>query len=149
MLYIIRGLPGSGKSTFARDRRFSGALVLENDMYHVREGKYKFEQENQSDAIDWCLETCRSAIEAGMDVVVSNTFTRRNYIKRYVDIASYYGHECKVYHMLDAFRNQHDVPVEVMEHMRSGWEPWEGEILVEVDLTSVPENSFNFVEKQP
>ena len=147
MLYIIRGLPGSGKSTFARDPRFAGALVLENDMYHVREGKYSFDQENQPDAVYWCQETCRHALESGMDVVVANTFTKKCYIKSYIDIANYYGHECKVYKTTGPWKNVHDVPEEVYSRMRDGWEPWDGEITVDVEAEASVPVVLRFVER--
>ena len=146
MLYIIRGLPGSGKSTFARDKRFAGALVLENDMYHVREGKYKFDHDNLPDAIEWCMETCRHALECGMDVVVANTFTKSNYIKRYVEMANYYGHEYKVYKCTCKYKNVHDVPEDVLAGMDSNWEPWNGEIPIDVTLVG-GNTTLDFVER--
>ena len=131
MLYIVRGLPGSGKSTFAHSKRFAGALVLENDMYHVKDGKYKFDRENMPDAIYWCQEACRNALEHGMDVVVANTFTKPEYIKIFEEMAKHYGHEFKVLKCTGNWQNVHNVPEDVLNAMRSGWQDWPGEEVVD------------------
>ena len=128
-LVLIRGLPGSGKSTFAR-KSFPGAFHLENDMFHIRDGEYRFDFRRQKDAVKWCMETAVRALEAGMDVVVSNTFTRRRYVLAYKSLADRFGADFSVYRMDGDWGSVHAVPESVMESMRSGFEDWDGEILV-------------------
>mgnify|MGYP003397063022 FL=1 len=43
-LVIVRGIPGSGKSTFAAEiSRETGLFVFESDEYFIRNGVYQFD----------------------------------------------------------------------------------------------------------
>lgn len=128
-LIIIRGLPGSGKSTYAK-ANFKGAFHIENDMFHIKNGKYCFKRENQKDAVKWCLDTATFALENGMDVVVSNTFTQKRFIDSYKAVADRLGCGFKVYRMAGNYGTVHDVPAEVLESMKNFFEDYEGETMV-------------------
>lgn len=128
-LILVRGVPGSGKSTFAA-KIFPGAFHVENDMFHVKDGEYRFDFNKQKDAVSWCMDMCDIALRNGMDVVVSNTFTKRRYIMAYVKLAEKYGADVSVYRMTGSFKNSHSVPVAVFENMKKGFEDWSGEIFV-------------------
>lgn len=127
-LVIVRGLPGSGKSTFAK-RNFD-CLVLENDMFHVRMGEYRYSGDSMKDAISWCRDTCKAALLNGMDVVVANTFTQRRFIEEYRRLAVDAGAGFEVYRCVSDYGNIHDVPKSVLEGMKSGFEDWPGEKIV-------------------
>ncbi len=79
-LYIVRGLPGSGKSTFAK---FVGDSFVEADMFFMKNGKYEFDMSKIRDAHSWCLSTVRAWMQMNADtyglefseIAVSNTFT--------------------------------------------------------------------------
>ena len=131
-LTLIRGLPGSGKSTFAT-RNFKGILHLENDMFHMIDGEYKFDLDRQYKSVDWCLDTAKRALSYGMDVVVSNTFTKREFIEPYRRLADEVGAEFNVYRMTGDHGSVHNVPEDVIERMRSGFEDWNGEVTVVQD----------------
>ena len=146
MLYLVRGLPGSGKSTFARSRRFAGCLVLENDMYHIHNGQYTFNKDDLPDAIDWCKLSCRQALERGMDVVVSNTFTKTKYLQQYVELAKWFGTDYKVYKCTCNYGNVHNVPDDVLAAMESNWDDWPGEIPIDVTLVGST-TTLDFVER--
>lgn len=126
-LILCRGCPGSGKSTFAA-KKFPGVLHLENDMWHMKDGKYDFRGAMQPRAIAWCMTIANGALAEGMDVVVSNTFTKRRYIEAYRKLAEEHGAEFTVYRMHGEFGNVHSVPADVLENMRKNFEDWPGEI---------------------
>lgn len=126
-LTLVRGLPGSGKSTFVK-RNFS-CLHLENDMFHMHDGKYEFDGKAQNSAVAWCTDMARAALELGMDVVVSNTFVRKRYVEAYRKIAEETGARFEVFRCSGNFGNVHDVPKDVLESMKAGFEDWEGEML--------------------
>lgn len=128
-LIIIRGLPGSGKSSYAKTN-FKGAFHIENDMFHIQNGKYRFKREGQKDAVKWCLETATFALEKGMDVVVSNTFTQKRFIDQYKEVANRLGCGFKVFRMTGNFGNIHNVPVDVLDGMNRSFENYEGEVMV-------------------
>ena len=127
-LILVRGIPGSGKSTFAST--FKGVFHVENDMFHVKDGKYSFVGQRQKNAVSWCMDMCETALRNGMDVVVSNTFTKRKYVMAYADLAVKYGAELSVYRMAGSFENEHSVPAAVFESMKRGFENWFGETVV-------------------
>lgn len=128
-LTIVRGVPGSGKSTFAA-RAFPGVFRVENDMFHVRGGEYRFDGGRQKEAVSWCMRACEDALGNGMDVVVSNTFTKRKYVAAYAALAARHGAEMSVYRMAGSFENEHSVPDAVLESMKTGFQDWPGETVV-------------------
>jgi len=128
-MFLVRGIPGSGKSTFAA-KMFPGVFHIENDMFHIKNGEYRFDAGRQKSAVSWCMDMCRTALANDMDVVVSNTFTKRRYVKAYMLMALEAGAEFTVYKMNGSFENSHSVPEDVKKNMAAGWEDWNGEICV-------------------
>lgn len=128
-LVIVRGRPGTGKSTYVRDN-FPNVLHLENDMYHYQNGKYMYSGERQMDAVRWCYDTAATALKSGMDVVVANTFVRRAFIEPYKNLAAQVGCEFEVHRMMGNFKNIHNVPADVLENMKNNFEDYPGEKLI-------------------
>ena len=83
MLAIIRGLPGSGKPTFAR-HAFKNFNQLEADQFHMIGDVYDYKIENASYAHMLCQARCARHLKNGWDVVVANTFTTKFEILPYV-----------------------------------------------------------------
>lgn len=90
LLTIVRGVPGSGKSTRARKicESMRDAVHLETDMYMIEDdGEYRWSQDKIGAGHQWCQdETLRNLLE-GRNVVVSNTFTRYSEVRPYIDMA--------------------------------------------------------------
>ena len=128
ILYIVRGIPGSGKSTFAKTL---GGTHIEADQYFVDvDGNYNFD----GGKIKLAHEYCRAQTEAWMRtdgtqvnvdrIVVSNTFTQEWEMKPYFELAKEYGY--KVFTIIVENRhggkNVHNVPDEAIDKMRKRFE---------------------------
>ena len=125
-LYIIRGLPGSGKSTLAKKLMFSFEFGyhIEADMFFIKNGIYHYDSKKIGEAHEWCQEGAFKALSFDMTVIVSNTFTRRWEIMPYVNMARQLGKTYQIIKTEGSFKNEHGVPDEVIERMRSRWEDW-------------------------
>lgn len=126
-LIIIRGLPGSGKSTYARSM---GRFHVEADMYHTRGGKYTFDAKNVQKAHAWCFAMFSNAVSSGIDIVVSNTFTRRWEFREYVSLAKENGYNVAVVRMTANYGSIHDVPDSVLAEMKDRFEDYDCEMLI-------------------
>ena len=128
LLVICRGIPGSGKSTFAKTL---GGIHIEADQYFVDgDGNYNFD----GSKIKLAHEYCRSQTEAWMKtdgtqvnvdkIVVSNTFTQFWEMEPYFELAEKYGY--KTFSIVVENRhggvNQHNVPEEKVEQMKNRFE---------------------------
>lgn len=121
MLILIRGLPGSGKSTQAK--KYEGFVHVEADMYLIGpDGVYRFDPKRLGEAHAWCRNTARAALAEGKNVVVSNTFTTRAEIEPYITMAHELGVTMITVTMTGNWGSIHGVPEATMENMRRRWE---------------------------
>lgn len=121
-LVIIRGLPGSGKSTMAQEYVKMGFKHYEADMYFERDGQYTFNPNRLRHAHQWCRNAVEKALEQGYNVVVSNTFTQRWEFEPYVEVANDLGAQVDILTATGNYNNVHGVPPEKIEVMKQRWE---------------------------
>ena len=133
-LFIIRGLPGSGKSTLGRSIEFRSGEVpdcLSADDYFVgTDGVYRFSPSGLPAAHAECQAAVRSDLAHGSSVCVANTFTQRWEMEPYLRMAAEFGARVVVIDCFDAgmsdeelaAKNVHGVPVAGIAAMRSRWE---------------------------
>jgi len=131
-LIIIRGIPGSGKSTYAGGC-YPRHIKLEADMYFINQnGDYKFDGKKIKDAHKWCFDTACIFMNNGYNVVVSNTFTRISEMQKYIDHANSLDILVNVIRMNNEFGSIHNVPDEIIQNMKTRFEDYPDEIKVKM-----------------
>lgn len=129
-VFIIRGLPGSGKTTLAE-------LILES-YTELNSGWYEADQffENLGhfdpkllpEAHNYCRlgfeQDVKFFLERSIDscVIVSNTFTQKWEMQPYLDICKKFGIEPQIITCKGNFKSVHNVPEATIEKMRKRWE---------------------------
>ena len=116
-IYIVRGLPGSGKSTIAK-KLVHYTKHFEADMFFMENGVYCFNPAFIKDAHEWCFNSIESAMKTDCDCCVSNTFTQRWEYQPYLDLAERYDYNVQIIECHGDFGNIHDVPEQVIENMK-------------------------------
>ena len=120
ILTICRGIPGSGKSTFAKTL---GGQHYEADMFFIdEEGNYNFDVSKIKDAHQWCQSIVKTdMILEYPKIVVSNTSTKEWEMEPYFKLAKEYGYS--VFSIVVENRhggvNQHGVPEDKIEQMKN------------------------------
>lgn len=124
-LYIIRGLPGAGKSTLAAAITANNVAADDYPGLYVN-GKYNIELQKASH--EWCFQEVKNYMELGVNVVVHNTFVSKNFMQNYLDLAASYGYAVQIIHAEGVLVNDeyqqstHSVPAPVFESMQQRWE---------------------------
>jgi predicted kinase len=120
VLFLVRGLPGSGKSTFAKS--IDGSHI-EADMYFLDEnGNYNFDVTKLRNAHEWCREKTETAMKRGADkVIISNTFTQEWEMDEYFKLAEKYGFKVMSIIVENRHGNPsvHNVPEETLDKMKA------------------------------
>jgi len=135
-LFLLRGLPGAGKSTLAKSLTDGpGSDYFEADKYFVnKDGNYNFDASKLKQAHQWCKEQVEFGMVNGHEnffrihgpkplatIVVSNTFTQEWEMKPYFELAEKYGY--RVYSLVVENRhggvNEHSVPKETLDKMEN------------------------------
>lgn len=121
-LLLIRGLPGSGKTTMAKEYVQLGHVHCEADHYFEVDGEYRFDSSKLRAAHDDCLQRAVTAMDAGRPVVVANTFTRRWEMEPYIKAAKKREINVRIVEATGNWKNVHGVPADAIERMRARWE---------------------------
>jgi len=121
-LILIRGLPGSGKSTIAKND-YPNHVHLEADMYFVRpSGEYVFVSQDLGRAHAWCQDKTMEFLQQERPVVVTNTFIRLWEIEPYALMARGLDVDLVVRVADGNFESVHDVPSAKIAKMKRQWE---------------------------
>ncbi len=128
-LIIIRGIPGAGKSTYAKSilklYQDAGKLVLhyEADMYFIDlDGSYLFDPTRLKDAHNWCQASVKHALETKHSCIVSNTFIKKWELQPYIDMASSLKVPVTILTMEGKYGNIHGVTDEKIQQMINNFE---------------------------
>ena len=124
ILYCVRGVAGSGKSTFAKTL---GGRHYEADMFFIDPilGEYKFDGSKIKLAHEWCQNRVEGDMILNVDkIAVSNTFTQEWEMESYYQMAERYGY--RVHSIIVENRhegvNEHNVPEEKLLQMKNRFE---------------------------
>lgn len=134
IVYILRGLPGSGKTHLAQSMRVGhpDVALVSADYFFIKDGWYHFDPRDLPQAHAVCLGQFLSRLSMGKSVIVDNVNSRIWGYQNYITIAQMFGYEvhileieCPDQETLERFhsRNVHGVPLLSMERMWDQWQP--------------------------
>lgn len=139
-LFILRGLPGSGKSVFAevivyhsiKDLNLTTSIRNTNSLFIDSDGNYKFDATKLQSNEEKNQRLVEQDMIAGIElIVVDNPNITLNEIMPYNNLAHLYGYEVCVRHIgsrdpnnirIYHERNQYKVPLSEIERMASRFE---------------------------
>lgn len=123
ILYLIRGVSGAGKSTFAQRLWEAGVVerVFEaDDWFYAKDGTYQFNAADLHVAHKTCQQNTKFCLKSGRSVAVSNTSTTEFEVMVYRQIAE----ECDAHFISVIVENRndtksiHNVPEEKIQQMK-------------------------------
>jgi len=130
-LFILRGLPGSGKSEKAKQLVGNG-VIHSTDNFFIRDGKYVFDSDNIGRF--HCLNLMNSirSMQRGVSpIIIDNTNIVSSHCSGYVDQGKLYGYEIIIVEPDTPWafnveelvkRNTHDTPRETIVEMLEQYE---------------------------
>lgn len=130
----MRGIPGSGKSTYVRTH-FPDYVICSADHFFEKDGEYNFDPALLGKAHNECYRKFLRAIEDGKSVVVDNTNTTLKEFRRYIKAAMDSGYIIRVIRIPEmdvdtcTERNTHGVPRHAIERMVRRFQDYEGEVI--------------------
>lgn len=131
LVTILRGIPGSGKSTYAAKCPNAKICSADHYFYLNEERKYKFDPTELKEAHDMCFSFFCTYILFGHEhIIVDNTNIKRSGPKgfqKYIDFAKKHDYSVtEVVFPCDletaVKRNKHNVPKETIERMIKDFE---------------------------
>ena len=129
-LICLRGIPGSGKSTFAR-MIWDHFVIHEADKFFEKDGEYNFNPTKIKEAHQWCRDNVEQQMKDNQlnpqyypEIVVANTFTQEWEMNPYIELAEKYGYKVisLVVENRHGNKNIHNVPDETIQKMVNRFE---------------------------
>lgn len=132
-MLVIRGLPGSSKSTLASslNESLKGIILSTDSVLCDSNGTYLFSPDYMGLAHSLNTAKCKEVCRRGLNVIIDNTNTTTKEVQPYYDIAMEYGYDFEMvipstdwaFDVEECFkRNTHNVPFETIQRMRNRFE---------------------------
>ena len=128
-LYIMRGLPGSGKSTQAHQ---IGGLIYSTDDFFIKDGIYQFDSSKLTQAHQWNQQRTKEALDDKIHtVVVDNTGIKAWEMRPYAEFGFNNDYmiilaEPETPHKWDVSKlaqiNSHNVPERIIQRMKDNYQ---------------------------
>lgn len=123
-LILLRGLPGSGKTTLAGVLSEGGKYPVfsVDDYFTDTNGRYCFRFQDNHLAYKQCEDRVRNAMHEGFPtIIIHNTFTMEWEMEPYFKMSVENGYRVHVVTVENRHGsdNLHDIPVEQVERMRA------------------------------
>jgi predicted kinase len=126
-LILLRGIPGSGKSTLGdiilQTTQQQNPDVLSADNFFVDEkGNYNFDATKLKEAHNLCQQKCAERMRLEFSkIVVANTFTQEWEMEPYFEMAKRYRYRIHtlIVENRHGSKNIHDVPDEKLVQMKN------------------------------
>ena len=120
-MYILRSVPGAGKSTLAEQLAGEMGQICESDVFLINDkGEYEWTEERVFIAHKRCQQLCKESLEAGISpIVISNTNTTTKDVRTYRDMGIAMGYKVFVM-VIENWHNgqdSHNVKDEVKARM--------------------------------
>jgi predicted kinase len=126
-LILLRGLPGSGKTTLAKIilqlRSTDEPEVLSaDDFFEDKEGDYNFDPTKLKEAHNYCQFRCSERMrQQKAKIVVANTFTQEWEMDEYFKMAERYNYRVHTVIVENRHGNEnvHGVPEDKLQQMKN------------------------------
>ena len=129
-LILVRGLPGAGKTTYAKSA-FPNHFYCDADSYFLNNGIYNFDLKRIGKAHEFCRNLAKVQLADNKSIVIANTFTTIREIDDYIsEIKPNADVIIRVIHVIGNFPNIHDVPDNKITLMRARWQNYDSEEIV-------------------
>lgn len=130
-LILIRGIPGAGKTTLAKEIAAMFSYThLEAAQFHTIGGQYLWDAKLAQMAHEVTLLQTRRALAAGQRVVVANTFTRLWEMEPYLNLKA---PRTAVIRCENRWQNSYGVPSAVISAMADRFEDYPGEEIYKLE----------------
>ena len=122
VLYIVRGLSGSGKSSIASEL-VNPIWDSESEAF-IKEGRYNFDPNKLKEAHEECQKNVELAMQRDnvRKIAVANTFSQAWEAEPYFKLAEKHDYHPFVLECQNDFGNIHDVPQKSIDMMKERWE---------------------------
>jgi hypothetical protein len=166
IVYILRGVPGVGKDTWAENREEENSnenyeICSNDDLFWNNNDEWVFDHRRVHESTHACMESFLDNIKKNVPVIyVSNVNNQYWQFTNYVTIAEMAGYEvqivtfrCRNVGELEYFhsRNEHNTPLAFCRKVFNNWELYEVDLVIEPHTENFPGDCLPFpkvIEKE-